>query len=175
MTDRLADVIAPLIAAGETQADIARRIGVTRATVGDWIHRRATTPRADILFAAADALNVRARMDDLTPCLALHTVQPHPQQEARQEPDMGPIAAAVTQVIAEDDPASVDDWAWIIINRGPDGLERTAWTSIYAAEGPEMAEYVKARSQMKAVQIDPAMDRAFWARCETYVAEMEAR
>ncbi len=61
MTDRLADVIAPLIAAGETQADIARRIGVTRATVGDWIHRRATTPRADILFAAADALNVEAR------------------------------------------------------------------------------------------------------------------
>lgn len=86
---------------------------------------------------------------------------------------MGPIAAAVTKVISEDDPASVDDWAWIIINRGPDGLKRTAWASIHAAEGQEMDDYIKARSQMRS-RSDPGMDRAFWARCETYVAEMEA-
>lgn len=61
LTDRLAAAVVPLLEAGVTQADLARRVGVSRATVGDWLHGRASSLRADTLFAVADALNVEAR------------------------------------------------------------------------------------------------------------------
>jgi transcriptional regulator with XRE-family HTH domain len=46
---------------GLSQADLARRCGVTRASVNGWLQGRTVNIRPDHLFAAADALGVEAR------------------------------------------------------------------------------------------------------------------
>jgi transcriptional regulator with XRE-family HTH domain len=63
MTDRLAEAIAPLIAAGISQTDLARRIGVTRATVGDWVHKRAASLRITLRAFAHQIAEARGEYD----------------------------------------------------------------------------------------------------------------
>jgi transcriptional regulator with XRE-family HTH domain len=58
ITDRIRQAID---ASGLKQAEIARRVGVERQTVGDWYHGRSVNVRPDHLFALADVLGVEAR------------------------------------------------------------------------------------------------------------------
>jgi transcriptional regulator with XRE-family HTH domain len=58
ITDR---VRAAIDASGLTQAEIARRVGVERQTVGDWYHGRSINIRPEHLFALADTLGIEAR------------------------------------------------------------------------------------------------------------------
>lgn len=44
-----------------SQAELARRIGVTRATVNEWLSTRSQSPRADALFRIEDRLGYSAR------------------------------------------------------------------------------------------------------------------
>lgn len=58
ITDRIRQAID---ASGLKQAEIARRVGVERQTVGDWYHGRSVNVRPDHLFTLADVLGVEAR------------------------------------------------------------------------------------------------------------------
>jgi transcriptional regulator with XRE-family HTH domain len=58
ITDR---VRAAIDASGIKQAEIARRVGVERQTVGDWYHGRSLYIRPEHLFALADTLGIEAR------------------------------------------------------------------------------------------------------------------
>ena len=61
ITERLAAAFATAAPMGLKQADIARRIGVSRATVNDWFQGRSVNLRPEHLFAVADLLQVEAR------------------------------------------------------------------------------------------------------------------
>jgi len=61
ITDRLVEVFAAAERDGLTQADLARRVGVTRATVNDWLKGRAVSIKPPHLFALADALGIEPR------------------------------------------------------------------------------------------------------------------
>lgn len=61
ITERLIDAFREVELRGVKQADLARRIGVSRATVNDWMKGRAVSIKPPHLFALADALGVEAR------------------------------------------------------------------------------------------------------------------
>jgi transcriptional regulator with XRE-family HTH domain len=61
ITDRLIDAFRAAETDGLTQADLARRCGVSRATVNDWLKGRAVSIKPPHLFAVADALGIEAR------------------------------------------------------------------------------------------------------------------
>lgn len=46
---------------GLSQAEFARRVGIHRATVGDWVKGRSADPKLDAIFSAADVLRVQAQ------------------------------------------------------------------------------------------------------------------
>jgi transcriptional regulator with XRE-family HTH domain len=58
INDRVAETITQ---SGRSQADLARAIGVSRATVNDWKNGRTKNLRMENLFALADALGISAR------------------------------------------------------------------------------------------------------------------
>lgn len=58
ITERLNDAFSH---SGYSKAELARRLGLTRATIGAWLHGRSVNIRPDNLFALADVLEIEAR------------------------------------------------------------------------------------------------------------------
>lgn len=61
ITQRIQEAYAAAKADGLSQAELARRVGVSKQAVGDWLKGRVTEIRPDNLYALADALQVEAR------------------------------------------------------------------------------------------------------------------